>query len=165
MAAAGQRLVFGGGRVGLMGVTADAVLAGGGVAIGVIPRNLMEREVGHRGLTELRVVETMHDRKAMMAELSDAFVALPGGIGTMEELFEVWTWGQLGLHRKPIGLLNAGGFYDPLLRFLDDMVAERFLRSETRSLLVVSNDVDELLDRLREAVPPPVPKWIDLKHS
>lgn len=165
MAVNGQRLVFGGGRVGLMGITADAVLAGGGVAVGVIPRNLMEREVGHRGLTELHVVETMHERKAMMAQLSDAFVALPGGIGTMEELFEVWTWGQLGLHRKPIGLLNVGGFYDPLLRFLDGMVGERFLREETRSLLLVSSTVDELLARLEDAVPPAVPKWIDLKHS
>jgi hypothetical protein len=144
----GWRLVYGGGRAGLMGTVADAALAAGAQVIGVIPRSLMEREVGHGGLTELHVVETMHERKQMMAERSDAFLALPGGIGTFEELFEVWTWRQLGYHDKPIGLLDAGGYYAPLLRFMDRTVDQGFVSAPQRSLLHSHSDVATLLDRV-----------------
>ncbi|RZU03077.1 TIGR00730 family Rossman fold protein [Rivibacter subsaxonicus] len=147
----GMRLVYGGGNVGLMGEVADAALAAGAPVLGVIPRALMEREVGHRGLTELRVVETMHQRKQLMAEQADAFIALPGGIGTFEELFEVWTWRQLGYHDQPIGLLNIGGYYDPLLQFLDRSVAEGFVSSAVRALLQVDTDPLRLLDALAQA--------------
>ena len=143
-----MRVVYGGASVGLMGVVADAVLSEGGEVIGVIPGTLVEREIAHRRLTELRVVETMHDRKAGMAALADAFVALPGGLGTLEELFEVWTWAQLGIHAKPCALLNTGGYYDPLIEFLDHAVREGFVRDRQRSTLVVSADPDELLDML-----------------
>jgi uncharacterized protein (TIGR00730 family) len=140
-------LVYGGGRVGLMGLLADAALAAGGKVIGVIPKALMAREHGHGGLTELRVVDSMHARKALMADLSDGFVALPGGIGTLEELFEVWTWAQLGFHRKPCGLIDVGGFFAPLVGFLDHVVAEGFLNCASRSILSVANSPDELLAR------------------
>ena len=153
-------LVYGGGRVGLMGVLADAVLAGGGKVIGVIPEALSGREVAHSGLTDLRVVPTMHARKALMAELSSAFVALPGGFGTLDELFEIVTWGQLGLHRKPIGLLNVAGYFDGLLRFVDHSIAERFVRPEHRALLVVETAPEVLLDTLAQHRPPVVRKWI-----
>lgn len=153
IAAHGGRLVYGGGNVGLMGIVADAVLANGAPVCGVIPRSLMEREVGHRGLTELHVVETMHQRKQMMAERADAFVALPGGIGTFEELFEVWTWRQLGYHDQPIGLLNVEGYYDGLLAFLDRSVAEGFLGASVRELLVTDDDSERLVDRLARLVP------------
>ena len=143
-----MRVVYGGASVGLMGVVADAVLADGGEVIGVIPGALVEREIAHRGLSELRVVDTMHERKAGMAALADAFVALPGCLGTLEELFEVWTWGQIGLHAKPYGLLNTAGFYDPLIEFLDHAVCEGFIRERQRASLVVSSDPDELLDLL-----------------
>lgn len=143
-----MRVVYGGASVGLMGVVADAVLAEGGEVIGVIPGTLVEREIAHRRLTELRVVETMHERKAGMAALADVFVALPGGLGTLEELFEIWTWGQIGLHAKPYGLLNTAGYYDPLIEFLDHAVREGFVREAQRSALVVSSDPDELLDVL-----------------
>jgi uncharacterized protein (TIGR00730 family) len=143
-----MRVVYGGASVGLMGVVADAVLADGGEVIGVIPGALVEREIAHRGLSELRVVDTMHERKAGMAALADAFVALPGGLGTLEELFEVWTWGQIGLHAKPYGLLNTAGFYDPLIEVLDHAVCEGFIRERQRASLVVSSDPDELLDLL-----------------
>ncbi len=141
----GIGLVYGGGAVGLMGRVADAMLARGGEVIGVIPQRLVDREIGHRGVTELRVVETMHERKALMAELSDGFVALPGGIGTLEELFEVWTWSYLGLHDKPIGLLAAGGFWDPLVGFLDGLVGHGFLRPEARAKVRVVGAAAELL--------------------
>jgi uncharacterized protein (TIGR00730 family) len=144
----GHGLVYGGGHVGLMGSVADAVLAAGGPVIGVIPESLMRREVGHRRLTELHVVPDMHIRKRMMAERADAFVALPGGIGTMEELFEVWTWRQLGYHNRPIGLLNVDGYYDDLLAFLDRTVAHGFLDEVQRHTPVVDTDPDRLLDRL-----------------
>ena len=134
------RVVYGGAKVGLMGVLADTALARGGRVVGVMPRSLVEKEIAHAGLTELRVVESMHERKATMAELSDAFVALPGGVGTVEELIEVYTWTQLGLHAKPCALLNAGGYYDHLIGFLDHAVAERFLRPEHRELLVVADE-------------------------
>ena len=156
-------LVYGGGRVGLMGVLADTMLARGGEAIGVIPQALVDREVGHAGVADLRVVGSMHERKALMAELSDGFVALPGGIGTLEELFEVWTWGQLGLHEKPCGLLNVRGFYDGLAAWLDHAVAEGFLRAEHRAVLQVAATPAELLDRLSRWQPSRVGKWLDLE--
>jgi uncharacterized protein (TIGR00730 family) len=143
-----MRVVYGGASVGLMGTIADTVLAEGGEVIGVIPGTLVEREIAHRRLTELRVVATMHERKAGMAALADAFVALPGGLGTLEELFEIWTWGQIGLHAKPYGLLNTDGYYDPLIEFLDHAVREGFVREGQRSSLVVAADPDELLDLL-----------------
>ncbi|MCU0774611.1 MAG: TIGR00730 family Rossman fold protein [Ideonella sp.] len=149
----GWQLVYGGGRAGLMGRVADAALSAGGRVVGVIPRSLMDREHGHRGLHELHVVETMHQRKQMMAERSDAFVALPGGIGTFEELFEVWTWRQLGYHDKPVGLLDAAGYYRPLLSFLDGATDRGFLSGEQRRLLVSDSDPDRLLDEIaRRAV-------------
>ena len=151
LAARGLGLVTGGGKVGLMGVVANAALGAGGEAIGVIPRTLVEREVGHEGMTELHVVETMHQRKAAMAALSDAFVALPGGIGTMEELFEVWTWSVLGIHAKPVGLLNVDGYYDHLLRFLDGAVTEGFFHPAHRDRLVSATTPEALLARLDAA--------------
>ncbi len=144
----GWRLVYGGGRAGLMGSVADAALAAGADVVGVIPKALMGRELGHGGLTELHVVDTMHERKRLMAERSDAFVALPGGIGTFEELFEVWTWLQLGYHDKPVGLLNAAGYYDSLLAFLDQSVARGFVPRDQRGLLQVGADPGALLDRM-----------------
>lgn len=146
----GWRLVYGGGNAGLMGVVANAALAAGAEAIGVIPQSLMVRELGHPGLHELHVVDTMHQRKQLMAERADAFLALPGGIGTFEELFEVWTWRQLGYHDKPIGLLNANGYYDQLLGFLSHSTAQGFLSTEQQALLQVSTDPASLLDRLCE---------------
>lgn len=143
------RLVYGGGNIGLMGVVADAVLEHGGEVVGVIPGHLQEKEVGHAGLTELHVVSTMHERKALMANLSDAFVALPGGFGTFEEFCEILTWAQLDLHRKPCGLLNVDGFYDPLLTLFDRAVDDGFLRPEYRSMVLTATDTDELLMRMR----------------
>jgi uncharacterized protein (TIGR00730 family) len=144
----GWRLVYGGGRAGLMGRVADAALASGAQVVGVIPQSLMERELGHPGLHELHVVETMHQRKQMMAERADAFLALPGGIGTFEELFEVWTWRQLGYHDKPVGLFNVDGYYDELIRFLDKTVAQGFVQPAQRELLQVGREAGELLARL-----------------
>jgi uncharacterized protein (TIGR00730 family) len=162
LAADGVGVVYGGGAVGLMGVLADAALAEGAEVIGVIPQALVDREIGHPGLTELRVVGSMHERKALMAELSDAFVALPGGLGTLEELFEVYTWSQLGLHRKPCGLVDVEGYYAGITRFLEHAVAERFLLEQHRALLVVEPDPRRLIERLRELEPSAVaPKWID----
>ncbi len=161
----GFGLVYGGARVGLMGAVADAVLEAGGHVIGVIPQALAEREVAHTGLPDLRVVASMHERKALMAELSDGFIAMPGGWGTFEELFEVLTWGQLGLHRKPVGLLNVDGYFDPLLAFLRHAVAEQFVRTEFDHLLSVGNSPIDLLDRFAAYDPPQVRKWIDLASS
>jgi len=144
----GWRLVYGGGKVGLMGIVADAVLAAGGSAVGVIPDSLMRREVGHPGLTELHVVPTMHLRKQMMAERADLFIALPGGIGTLEELYEVWTWRQLGYHDQPVGLLNTAGYYDLLLAFMQRSVAEGFLAPQQLATLQVGGEPSELLARL-----------------
>jgi len=141
-------LVYGGGRVGLMGAMADAALAAGGQVIGVIPQLLLDKEVGHRGLTQLHVVRTMAERKLLMGALSDAFLTLPGGIGTMDELFEAWTWTQLELHDKPCGLLNYGGYYDALIEFLDHAVARGFLRPQFRAELIVDTNLAKLLDRL-----------------
>jgi uncharacterized protein (TIGR00730 family) len=166
LAAEGIGVVYGGGGVGLMGALADAVLAEGGQITGVIPRSLMEREIAHRDVPDMRVVGSMHERKALMAELADAFVALPGGIGTLEELFEVYTWAQLGLHRKPCALLNVEGYYDAIADFLTQAVTERFLREETRELLMVESDAAALIERLRSFEPPAVvPKWIDREET
>lgn len=161
LAERGITLVYGGGRVGLMGVLADAALAAGGKAIGVIPRALEAREVAHTGLSELRVVGSMHERKALMSELADGFIALPGGIGTMEEWFEVWTWGQLGIHPKPLGMLNVAGYYDHLLAFFDRMVTDGFLPPAHRSMAIVGEDPETLLHRLAGYVPPRTEKWLD----
>jgi uncharacterized protein (TIGR00730 family) len=166
LTAEGIRVVYGGGGVGLMGALADAVIAAGGKLTGVIPRALVDREIAHRDVMDMRVVGSMHERKALMAELSDAFVALPGGIGTLEELFEVYTWAQLGLHRKPCALLNVEGYYDGIADFLTQAVAERFLREETRDLLLVETDPAALIERLRSFEPPAVvPKWIDREET
>jgi uncharacterized protein (TIGR00730 family) len=161
LAAAGVGLVYGGGHVGLMGVLADAVLRGSGEVVGVIPQALVDRELAQANLTRLEVVDTMHQRKARMADLADGFAALPGGFGTADELFEILTWAQLGLHTKPVGLLNVAGFFDPLLAWLDRCVGEGFLRPENRELLVLAADPEGLLRSLLHAKPAPhVPKWI-----
>lgn len=165
IAGRGYELVYGGGRVGLMGVIADAVLASGGRVIGVIPENLVAKEIGHSGLTELRIVKSMHERKALMADLSDVFVAMPGGIGTMEEFFEVLTWAQLGLHAKPCGLLQVAGYFDALLALLDRAVQERFVKAEHMTMLIASASPTELLDRLAAYRAPLVDKWIDRRSS
>jgi uncharacterized protein (TIGR00730 family) len=149
-------LVYGGARAGLMGALADAVLAGGGRVIGVIPEALVGRELAHPGLTDLRVVGSMHERKALMASLSDGFVALPGGIGTLEELFEVWTWSQLGLHAKPCALLDIDGFYGGLAAFMDHVVEQGFLRSKQRQALIVESGAVALLERIANYRPEPV---------
>ena len=160
LVADGIELVYGGGHVGLMGTIADAVLAAGGHVIGVIPRALMDRELGHTGIQDLRVVADMHERKMTMAGLADAFVAMPGGWGTIEELTEMLTWRQLAIHAKPIGLLNLGGYFDPLLAFAERMVEQRFVREEQRGLMTVDTDPTRLLARLREPLPAPVGKWV-----
>src|SRR6185295_14308405 len=151
LAARGIELVYGGGSTGLMGAAADACLRAGGRVIGVIPGALARKEVLHEGLTDLRIVGSMHERKALMADLSDGFAALPGGLGTLDEWFEIWTWAQLGFHHKPIGLLNFEGFFDPLLAFLDHLVAEGFVRPEHRAMAVVEREVGALLGRLMSA--------------
>jgi uncharacterized protein (TIGR00730 family) len=161
LAADGIRLVYGGGRVGLMGVVADAALGAGGEVVGVIPRALLEREIAHSGLTDLRVVGSMHERKALMSEFSEGFIALPGGTGTLEEFFEVLTWAQLGEHRKPCGLLNAGRYYDPLLAVFDHMVQQGFLSEEHRAMVLVETEPEALLEALAGYLPPRVVKWID----
>jgi uncharacterized protein (TIGR00730 family) len=162
----GLGLVYGGGRVGLMGLVADAVLAAGGRVFGVIPEPLSQKEIAHDGLTELAVVPGMHERKALMAARSAGFLALPGGVGTLEEFFEILTWAVLGLHNKPIGLLNVAGYYDPLLRLLDHAVSERFVRPQHLALLKVSDDPDALAAGLLSHVPPPAgPVWIDLDQT
>src|SRR5215470_2512666 len=153
-------IVCGGGKVGLMGALADAALAQGGEVIGVIPRVLVQKEVAHQGLTELRIVESMHERKALMAQLADAFVALPGGYGTFEEFCEILTWTQLGLQRKPCGILNVDGYYDPLLALFDHAVEEKFLKVEHRKLVLADNSVESLVARMMQYEVPPVEKWI-----
>jgi uncharacterized protein (TIGR00730 family) len=160
LARRGIGLVYGGGCVGLMGVLADAVLAEGGEAIGVIPEALEAREVAHHGLTELRVVRSMHERKALMAELSDAFVAMPGGYGTFEEFCEVITWAQLGLHEKPCGLLNVENYYAPLLALFDGAVAEGFVRDVQRGIVREAKEPERMLELLERYRPPRVDKWI-----
>ena len=161
LASSGRRVVFGGGKVGLMGVLADSALRHGGEVVGVIPRSLVDLEVAHEGLTDLRIVDSMHQRKQVMSDLADAFLVLPGGFGTLEEFFEVWTWGQLGLHRKPYGLLNVSSYFDSLLSFLDHVVHERFVSAQHRDLLLVDDDPEALLARLDRHVVHATPKWID----
>jgi len=159
-------LVYGGASVGLMGVLADAALAEGGEVVGVIPRALVDREIGHPGVEDLRVVGSMHERKALMAELADAFVALPGGLGTLEELFEIYTWAQLGMHRKPCGLLDVEDYYAGISQFLAHAVEERFLPERHRAMLMVEHEPRALLDRMRGWEPSAVqPKWLDREET
>ena len=160
LATRGIGVVYGGGNVGLMGEVADAALAAGGEVTGVIPRSLMEREVGHAGLTTLEVVETMHERKARMADLSDGFVALPGGFGTLDELCEVLTWSQLGIHAKPCAILNVDGYFDTLIALFDHALREGFLRGPHRSLVIEGTDPAALLDSMAAFVAPTVEKWV-----
>ncbi len=154
-------LIYGGGNVGLMGAIADAVLQAGGEAIGVIPEHLMTREIGHKQLTKLHIVESMHERKALMADLSDAFIALPGGFGTFEEFFEVLTWSQLGLHLKPCGIVNVLDYYSPLLAMLDHAVEQRFLKPQNRALVLSRTTPKELLEAFDQWRPVQVEKWLD----
>ncbi|MBX9625014.1 MAG: TIGR00730 family Rossman fold protein [Gemmataceae bacterium] len=162
LARRGLALVTGGGRVGLMGEVATAATAAGGTVVGVIPQALSAKEIAYTGATELIVVGTMHERKARMADRADAFVALPGGFGTLDELFEILTWGQLGIHRKPVGLLDVNGFFTPLLGWLDRVVAAGLLKPKHRDLLLASGSVPDLLDRLSAYTPPaPVTKWVE----
>lgn len=159
------RLVYGGGSIGLMGALGEAALAAGVHVTGVTPRRLLEKEVVQRGLSELRVVETMLERKALMAELSDAFIALPGGLGTLDELFEMLTWTQLGLQRKPCALLDVDGYYGGLAAFLDHAVAQRFVTPQHRAMLIVERDAETVLERLASAPLPDVSKWMDRKPA
>ena len=161
MLSKGLGLVYGGGAVGLMGVLADQMLSGGGQVIGVIPRPLVQREVAHPDLTELRIVPSMHERKAQMAHLADAFIALPGALGTLEELFEIWTWAQLGIHRKPCGILNVAGYYDSLLRFLDHSVSEGFLQPKYRGMLLLGETGEDLVAQLEAYRSPEVAQWME----
>jgi uncharacterized protein (TIGR00730 family) len=165
IAQAGLGLVYGGASIGLMGAVADAALAEGGEVIGVIPQTLVEREVAHHGLADLRVVTSMHERKALMAELSDGFIALPGGVGTLEELFEVWTWSHLGLHRKPCGLLDVAGFYSGLGRFIDHVQHEGFLREGVRDMLLMADDPVRMIAAMRAYVPPKAIALITARES
>ena len=157
----GMNLVYGGGKVGLMGIIADAVLAGGGEVIGVIPEFIAAKEIAHTGLTKLHIVNSMHERKAMMVDFSDGFIAMPGGFGTFEEFFEVLTWGQLGLHQKPHGLLNIEGYYDALLKLVDTAIAEKFIREAHRNLILTSPNPESLLDSMTNYQPVNTEKWID----
>lgn len=159
LAKRGITLVYGGGSVGLMGIAADAALAAGGKVIGVIPRAMVEAERGHKGVTTLHVVETMHQRKSMMADLSDAFIALPGGFGTFDELFEIITWAQLGFHRKPIGVLNVAGFYEPLQAFLDGVVTAGFIQPRFRAMLQSADSIETLMTKFNEYLPPAGSGW------
>ena len=165
MAVRGLTVVYGGGRTGLMGALADAAMAAGGEVIGVMPHGLVEREVAHHQLTSLRVVDSMHERKAMIAELADAFITLPGGLGTLEEFFETWTWAQLGVHDKPIGLFDVAGYWTPLLALLDHVDAAGFLRGNPREWLVVSDDASTMLSRLQAFHAPTVRRWLRLSES
>lgn len=166
LARLGIGVVYGGGRVGIMGTVADATLAAGGRVVGIIPEALAEKEIAHAGVTELHVVPDMHTRKALMARLSDAFLMLPGGVGTYEEFFEIFTWGLLGIHAKPIGILDVEGYFGPLHALIDHAVAERFLRREHLELLLRSDDPEWMAaNLLRHVPPPPGPKWIDLERT
>lgn len=158
-------LVYGGASIGVMGALADAVIKEGGEVIGIIPSGLLAKEVAHTGITELREVGSMHERKAMMADLSDGFIALPGGLGTIEEFFEIWTWAQLGMHRKPCGLLNAGRYFDKLIAFIDHAVSEQFIKKEYRSMVFVEREADILLQKFASYKAPEVAKWIDRKDT
>jgi len=163
--AQGLGLVYGGASIGLMGVVADTVLAGGGRVVGVIPQALARKEVAHAGLTELIVTASMHERKTRMAELSDGFIAMPGGIGTFEELFEIWTWAQLGIHQKPVGLLNVAGYFDALLSFLDHATQEQFLKADQRQLLLADRDGPALLTRMTAARMAARKAWLQPQQS
>lgn len=165
LAQQGITLVYGGGRVGLMGAVADGALAHQGKVIGVIPHFLNSKEIGHSGVTELIAVDNMHQRKTLMNDLSEAFIALPGGYGTMEEVFEVITWGQLGLHQKPVGLLNINGFYDHLIAFVQNMVDVGLLKKQNQEMLLVGNTIEELLEKMNSYVAPAVPKWLSKENS
>lgn len=156
----GYTLVYGGAKVGLMGTVADAALAAGGKVIGVLPRALEDKEIGHEGLTELHLVGSMHERKAKMADLSDAFIALPGGVGTLEEIFEVWTWGQLGYHQKPCGFLNIEGYYNDLIRFLDHQTEQGFTKDVMRAMVQIAGTPEEMVGLFENYTPPSAPKWI-----
>ncbi|MCK7612799.1 TIGR00730 family Rossman fold protein [Roseibium sediminicola] len=156
----GYTLVYGGAKVGLMGTVADAALEAGGKVIGVLPRALEDKEIGHQGLTELHLVGSMHERKAKMADLSDAFIALPGGVGTLEEIFEVWTWGQLGYHQKPCGFLNIDGYYDDLIRFLDHQTEQGFTKDVMRAMVQIAGTPEEMISLFENYTPPSAPKWI-----
>lgn len=161
LTAKGIDLVYGGGRIGLMGAIADAVIGAGGIVTGVIPETLVAKEVAHLGLADLRVVASMHERKALMAELSDGFIALPGGFGTFEEFCEILTWAQLGMHKKPCGILNVAGYYDSLLTLFDYATAENFVNPEHRALVLVENRIEGLLDAMTSYQSPQIDKWID----
>lgn len=165
LAASGIKIIFGGGKVGLMGVVAETAIAAKAHVVGITPRRLLEHEVVHKGLSELHVVESMHERKVMMTQLADAFIVLPGGMGTLDETFEVLTLTQLGVHRKACGLLNVAGFYDRLVGFLDHAVAERFIRAEHRGMIVVETDPQRLIEGLRNWTMPEVSKWMDQKPA
>ncbi|MEO7363191.1 MAG: TIGR00730 family Rossman fold protein [Gemmatimonadaceae bacterium] len=165
MAERQHTVVFGGGRVGLMGALADGALSAGGEVIGVMPHALVQREAAHRELTKLHIVDTMHERKALMSELSDGFIAMPGGIGTLEELFETWTWGQLGVHAKPMALLDVADYWKSLVMFLDHVGQEGFMRPNTRELLLIDTDATRLLTRMTEFVAPPVTQWVRLSET
>jgi len=154
------RLVYGGASIGIMGLVADQVLKLGGQVVGVIPKGLAHKEVAHQQLTELHITQSMHERKMRMAELADGFIALPGGIGTLEELFEIWTWAQLGIHNKPCGLLNVEGYYDSLIGFLDHVLAEQFVKKHHHELLMVDSNPDRLLERYLNFQPPVVKHWV-----
>jgi uncharacterized protein (TIGR00730 family) len=154
------RIIYGGAKVGLMGAVADAALSAGGKVVGVIPRFLRSKEVAHGALTELILVESMHDRKTKMHDLCDGIIALPGGFGTLEELFEILTWAQLGLHKKPIGLLDVNGFYSDLKKLLESMVNEGFLKEINYNMLLISDDIKELLSQMKQYIAPEIPKWI-----
>ena len=160
MARRGLKLVYGGSNIGLMGVVADAVLEAGGQVIGVMPEHLAAKEISHANLTELRVVGTMHERKALMAELADGFIALPGGFGTFDEFCEIVTWAQLGLHQKPCAMLNVAGYYDAMIAMFDHAVHEGFVRNTHRQMLILSADISKLLDRMQNYQAPQIPKWI-----
>jgi uncharacterized protein (TIGR00730 family) len=164
MAARGIRLVYGGGNVGLMGVIADAVLAEGGIAVGVIPQSLMDKEVAHQGLQELHVVQTMHERKAMMAARSDAFVAMPGGFGTFDEICEIITWNQLGIIKKPVAFYNVNGYYDKFFEMIDLTVSEGFVKSDQRENLIVESDAEVLLQKLSAYSDATSDYWVDFKR-
>ena len=165
LAAKGITLVYGAGSVGLMGILADTMLENDATVIGVIPDFLLKKEVGHMGLTELHVSETMHQRKQKMADLSDGFMVLPGGTGTMDEFFEIFTWGQLALHQKPFGILNINGYYDGLIQFINTMVKERFLSESNQSMLHIDSDPEELLKKMNAYTPPSEDKWLDLAKT
>lgn len=165
IAQAGLTLIYGGAKVGLMGAVADHALAAGGEVIGVLPKALQEKELAHEGLSALHIVSSMHERKALMAQLSDSFIALPGGAGTLEELFEVWTWGQLGFHSKPCGFLNVDGYYDQLIGFLDHQTSEGFMKPVMRSMVQVAGDPATLIDLFQAYEPPKTPKWIEKNET